>query len=40
MDADGADEDSSVLGRHDHWEKVYAQELENLQNHGDCGEIW
>ena len=39
MDTDD-EGDSSVLGRHDHWEEVYARELINLRQHGDRGEVW
>ncbi|KAK9798965.1 hypothetical protein WJX73_001319 [Symbiochloris irregularis] len=39
MDSDD-EGDTSVLGRHDHWESVYTRELSNLRQHGDRGEVW
>ena len=39
---DSASDSSSgcKLGRHDHWEEVYATELANLDITGDEGEVW
>ncbi|EIE20666.1 S-adenosyl-L-methionine-dependent methyltransferase [Coccomyxa subellipsoidea C-169] len=42
MDQDSSDEEGegSKLGRKEHWDETYALELDNLQEHGDEGEIW
>ena len=39
-DGDDGQLESSELGRKDHWDRVYACELANLQEHGDEGELW
>ena len=41
MDSDSDDEAAgSKLGKHEHWESVYADELKNLEELGDEGENW
>ncbi len=42
MDQDSSDEEGkgSKLGRKEHWDEAYALEMDNLQEHGDEGEIW
>ncbi|KAJ1730605.1 Protein-lysine N-methyltransferase efm4 [Coemansia sp. Benny D160-2] len=39
-DAKGGEFKASRLGRKDHWNSVYGQEISNFEESGDIGEVW
>ncbi|XP_011298773.1 methyltransferase-like protein 10 [Fopius arisanus] len=34
------DLNSSELGTKEYWEKIYSEEIDNFEDHGDVGEVW